>query len=98
MKRVSIFFGVILLVLILIATGGYQLFRYLTKPAAQTAEITITVVPIPDSERNRPADIDGIRRRSAEIEAHIQKLQNEINAEQARLKVLQTAMKDVQNP
>src|SRR5476649_712267 len=97
MKRVSIFIGVIFMILILIAVAGYQFFRYMMRPTAQTGEITITLVPIPDSERNFPAEIDGIKKRSAEIESHIHQLQDEISAEQTRLKVLQTAQKNIKS-
>ena len=95
MKRVSIFLGAIFLILVLIAVGGYQLFSYLRRPPSNP-EITITLIPIPESERNRPAEIDAIKKRSAEIESHIHKLQNEINAEQEKLKLLQSALKNTE--
>ena len=94
MKRVSIFLGAIFLILVLIAVGGYQLFSYLRRPS--NPEITITLIPIPESERNRPAEIDAIKKRSAEIESHIHKLQDEINAEQEKLKLLQSALKNTE--
>ena len=94
MKRVSLFLGAILLILVLMVIGGYQFFRYWMRPAPSVDKITITLIPIPESERDRPAELEGIKKRTAEIESHIHQLQDEIYAEQARLKILQTALKN----
>ncbi len=96
MKRAGIFLSALFLILVLMVLGGYKFFRYLMRPAVNTDKITITLVPIPESERDRPAEIEGIKKRSAEIETHIHQLQDEISAEQARLKVLQSALKNTE--